>query len=63
MAAIDNTFERLDLSLQRLEGETRAMRSDLTAEIRAINNRLTQIGFGLAGILAAGLITMVATQL
>jgi hypothetical protein len=39
------------------------MRSDLTAEIRAINNRLTQIGFGLAGILAAGLLTMVATQL
>ena len=63
MAAIDNTFERIDLSLQRLEDETRAMRSELTAEIRAINHRLTQIGFSLAGILAAGLITMVATQL
>ena len=63
MAAIDNTFERSDLSLQRLEDEIRAMRGELTAEIRAVNHRLTQIGFRLAGILAAGLITMVATQL
>ena len=39
------------------------MRSDLTAEVRAINHRLTQIGFGLAGILAAGLITLVVPQL
>jgi hypothetical protein len=43
--------------------EMRAMRGELTAEICAINHRLTQIGFGLAGTLAAGLITMVATQL
>jgi hypothetical protein len=63
MAATDNTFERIDLSLQRVEDEIRAMRGELTAEIRAINHRLNQIGFGLAGILAAGLITMVATQL
>jgi hypothetical protein len=63
MAAIDNTPERIGLSLQRLEDETRAMRGELTAEICAINHRLTQIGFGLAGTLAAGLITMVATQL
>jgi hypothetical protein len=63
MAAIDNTFERIDLSLQRLEDGIGAMRSELTAEIRAINHRLTQIGFALAGIVAAGLITMVATQL
>jgi hypothetical protein len=61
MAAIDNTFERIDLSLQRVEDEIRAMRGDLTAEIHAINHRLTLIGFGLAGILAAGLITTVAT--
>ena len=63
MAAIDNTFERIDLSLQRLEDEVGAMRSDLTAEMHAINHRLTLIGFGLAGILAAGLITTLATQL
>ena len=61
MAAIDNTFDRIDLSLQRLEDGIGDMRSELTAEIRAINHRLTQIGFGLAGILAAGLITMFAT--
>jgi hypothetical protein len=63
MAAIDNTFERIDLSLQRLEDEVGAMRSDLTAEMHAINHRLTLIGFCLAGILAAGLITTLATQL
>jgi hypothetical protein len=72
MAAIDNTFERIDLSLQRLEDEVgalrselgnemRAMRGELTAEIHAINHRLTLIGFGLAGILAAGLIATAAT--
>ncbi len=63
MAAIDNTFERIDLSLQRLEDQVGAMRGELTAEMHAINHRLTLIGFGLAGILAAGLITTLATQL
>ena len=61
MAAIEHTFERIDHSLRDLAAEMRAMRSDLTAEVRAINHRLTQIGFGVAGILAAGLITVVAT--
>jgi hypothetical protein len=70
MAAIDNTFERIDQSLRELRHEMRAMRTEmgamrgeLSAEIHAINHRLSQIGFGLAGILAAGLITAVATQL
>lgn len=63
MAAIDHTFERIDHSLRDLSHEMRAMRSDLTAEIRAVHHRLTQIGLGLAGILAAGLITLIATQL
>ena len=74
MAEIDHTFERIDHSLRDLRdemrsmrsdlgGEMRAMRSDFTAEFRAIHHRLTQIGFGLAGILAAGLITLIATQL
>jgi hypothetical protein len=63
MAAIEHTFERIDRSLSDLSDEMRAMRSDLTAEVRAINHRLTQIGFGLAGILAAGLITLVVPQL
>jgi hypothetical protein len=63
MAAIEQTFQQIDHSLRDLREEIRAMRSDLTAEIRAVNQRLTQIGFGLAGILAAGLVTLVATQL
>jgi hypothetical protein len=63
MAAIEHTFERVDHSTRDLRDEMRAMRSDLTAEVRAINHRLTQIGFGLAGILAAGLITLGLAQL
>jgi len=85
MAAIEQTFERIDHSLRDLAEEMRAMRSDLgeemramrsdlgeemramrtdfSTDVRAINQRLTQIGLGLAGILAAGLITLVATQL
>jgi hypothetical protein len=43
--------------------EMRVMRSDFNAEFRALHHRLTQIGFGLAGILAAGLITLIATEL
>ena len=72
MVAIEHTFERIDRSLRDLGEEMRAMRSDLgeemramrtdlNAEVHAISHRLTQIGFGLAGILAAGLITLVAT--
>ena len=61
MAAIEHTFERIDHSLRDLTEEIRAMRGELTGEIHAINHRLTQIGFGLAGILAAGLITVAAT--
>ena len=74
MAAIDHTFERIDHSLRDLGDEMRAMRSDLsedmramrsdfTAEFRALHRLLTQIGFGLAGILTAGLITLIANQL
>jgi hypothetical protein len=74
MAAIEQTFQRIDRSLsdlgeemratrRELGEEMRAMRSEFTAEVRAINQRLTQIGFGLAGVLAAGLITLGVAQL
>jgi hypothetical protein len=66
-AAIDNTFERIGLSLQRLEDEMRAMRSDLGNEMRAmrgdlsaLQRQLTRIfaGFAVAllAVLAAGLV-------
>jgi hypothetical protein len=76
MTVIDTTFDRVfdELRAERAEfkaemaafrgdlgNEMRAMRGELTAEIHAINHRLTLIGFGLAGILLAGLITSVAT--
>ena len=60
MAAIDNTFERIDLSLQRLEDEIRAMRSDLGNEMRAmrgdlsaLHQQLTRIFAGFAVVLLA----------
>jgi hypothetical protein len=43
MAAIDNTFERIGLSLQRLEDEMRAMRSDLGNEMRAMRGDLSAL--------------------
>ena len=63
MTAIDTTFERVF-------EEMRAERQELRAEIRQVDERLRQldervgrIGFRAAGILAAGLIALVATQL
>src|SRR5215204_5563978 len=38
MAAIEHTFERIDHSLRDLGAEVRAMRSDLTAEVRPVNH-------------------------
>jgi hypothetical protein len=43
MAAIDNTLERIGLSLQRLEDEMRAMRSDLGNEMRAMRGDLSAL--------------------
>jgi hypothetical protein len=43
--------------------ELRADIGALSERLAALNERLTQIGFRAAGILAAGLIALVATQL
>jgi hypothetical protein len=43
--------------------ELRADIADLRADVAAVNDRLSQLGFRAAGILAAGLIALVATQL
>jgi hypothetical protein len=78
MSAIDTSFERVfeELRAERAEmrAEMRAERAELRIEMRAmraeLNERLTrlderirQLGFRAAGILAAGLIALVATQL
>jgi hypothetical protein len=74
---LDRVFEELraDREAARAEraefrAETAAFRTELRADIAALNERLaalnerlTQIGFRAAGILAAGLIALVATQL
>jgi uncharacterized coiled-coil DUF342 family protein len=63
---------RAEMRAERAElrAELRALRTELRDDMRTINERLTrlderlsQLGFRAAGILAAGLIALVATQL
>ncbi len=74
MTAIDTTFDRVfeELRAERAEfrAEMREMRAELRTDMRAlidrvdrIDERLSQLWFRAAGILAAGLIALVATQL
>jgi hypothetical protein len=46
-----------------LRAELRTDIGELRADIAGLNHRLSQLGFRAAGILAAGLIALVATQL
>jgi F0F1-type ATP synthase membrane subunit b/b' len=49
-----------------LKGELREMRGDIAVlggRVNRIEDRLVQIGFGMTGVLAAGLIALVATQI
>jgi hypothetical protein len=55
MASIDQTFERFDARFDRVEAELRGLRSDFAA----LQDRLIQIGFGLAGILVVQMIAVI----
>jgi uncharacterized coiled-coil DUF342 family protein len=64
--------ERAEMRAERAEfrAEMREMRAEFRTDMRAlidrvdrIDERLSQFGFRAAGILAAGLIALVATQL
>jgi len=74
MTAIDTTFDRVfeELRAERVEmraeraelrAEMREMRAELIDRIDRIDERLSRLGFRAAGILAAGLLALVATQL
>jgi hypothetical protein len=74
MSVIDTTFDRVfeELRAERAEfrAEMRTWRAETRVEMGVLNERLSQlderlsrIGFRAAGILAAGLIALVATQL
>jgi hypothetical protein len=74
MTVIDRTFDHVfeELRAERgdMRAEMRALRLELRGEMQTLNERLTrlderlgQIGFRAAGILAAGLMALVATQL
>jgi hypothetical protein len=73
----DRVFEEMRAEYAQLRAEMAAWRAELTADMGALiervariderltrlDERLSQIGFRAAGILAAGLIALVATQL
>ena len=46
-----------------LKAEIRDLRAEMRDELRSVNERLSQFGFRASGILATGLIALVATQL
>lgn len=67
---LDDHMTAIDSTLERVFEELRAERQELRAEIHHVDDRLRQlderlgrIGFWASGILATGLITLVATQL
>lgn len=60
---LDDRMSGIDRTFDHVFEELRADRAELRAELRAVHDRLTQVGFGLVGIQAAGLIALVATQL
>jgi hypothetical protein len=70
MTVVDTTFDRVFEEFRMERAEARAERAELRADVRALiervdhlDERLGQLGFRAAGILAAGLIALVATQL
>jgi cell division protein ZapA (FtsZ GTPase activity inhibitor) len=63
MTAIDTTFERVFEEMRAERQELRAEIHQVDERLRQLDERLGRIGFRAAGILAAGLIALVATQL
>jgi len=63
MSAIDTSFERVFEELRAERAEMRADMRGLIQRVDRLDERLGQLGFRAAGILAAGLIALVATQL
>jgi hypothetical protein len=62
MTAIDQTFERIFDELGGIRDDIRGLRgeiSSLRGDIASVQDRLIQIGFGLAGVLITALIALV----
>jgi hypothetical protein len=55
MSSIDQTFASIDTHLVNIEAELRNMRSDMSG----FQDRLTQIGFGLAGVLGGMVVALI----
>jgi hypothetical protein len=63
MTAIDTTFDRVFEEMRAERQELRAEIHQLDERLRQLDERLGRIAFRAAGILATGLIALVATQL
>ena len=63
MSAIDTTFERVFEEMRAERQELRAEIHQVDERLRQLDERLGRIAFRAAGILATGLIALVATQL
>ena len=63
MTAIDTTFERVFEEMRAERQELRAEIHQVDERLRQLDERLGRIAFRAAGILATGLIALVATQL
>lgn len=63
MTAIDTTFERVFEEMRAERQQLRAEIHQVDERLRQLDERLGRIAFRAAGILATGLIALVATQL
>ena len=63
MTAIDTTFDRVFEEMRAERQELRAEIQQVDERLRQLDERLGRIGFRATGLLAAGLIALVATQL
>lgn len=55
MAAIEDTFERIFNEFERVHADIAALRADLNR----FQDRMVQVGFGLAAVLIAAIVTIV----
>lgn len=59
VASIDRTFEMLRDELHGLREDTREQFTALRSDMSMLQDRLTQIGFGLVGVLLAAMVALV----
>lgn len=59
MHAIDSTFDMLRTEIQGLRDDNREQFAALRSDFSALQRQLTQIGFGLVGVLTAAMVALI----